>query len=100
MAAVFCKPDELEVMDVDVVKLCWVLLELMLVNVRDKKCCHNQQIEWLKRMVFVALSVVVMLPGGGQYAYGVPLRRVGSNDILTRINKLDKSRFKHETASD
>jgi hypothetical protein len=94
MAAVFCKPDELEVMDVNVVKLCspccgatWVLL----VNVRDKRFCHDQQIEWLKRMVFVALSVVVMLPGGGQYAYGVPLRRVGSDDILTRINITGKT---------
>ena len=91
MAAVFCKPDELEVMDVDVVKLCWVLLELMLVNVRDKKCCHDQQIEWLKRMVFVVLSAVVMSPGGGQYAYGVPLCRVGSNDILTKINITGKT---------
>ena len=98
MAAVFCKPDKLEVMDVDVVKLCspccgttWVLLELMLVNVRDKKFCHDQQIEWLKRMVFVALSAVVVLPGGGQYTYGVPLHRVGSNDILTRINITGKT---------
>jgi len=98
MAAVFCKPDELEVMDVDVVKLCspccgatWVLLELMLVNVWDKRFCHNQQIEWLKRMVCVALSAVVVLPGGGQYTYGVPLRRVGSNDILTRFNITGKA---------
>jgi hypothetical protein len=48
---------------------------------------HDQRIEWLKRMAFVALSAVVMLQGGGQYAiklfdeYGAPLRRVDSNDI-------------------
>lgn len=40
----------------------------MLVNVQDEKFCHDQQIEWLKRMAFMTLSAVVMLPGEGQYA--------------------------------